>query len=139
MVNNAAVAYGARKVETASPAELVLMLYEGAIKFCNIAIGAIEKKDYEKANTNIQKARRIIVELQTTLDHKYKVAEDFDVIYDYIFKTLVRQRCHDRMRGYYGTYSKLYAGTGRIACTKKSGATGSVRAIKAADGTGRSR
>ena len=90
MVNNAAVAYGARKVETASPAELVLMLYEGAIKFCNIAIGAIEKKDYEKANTNIQKARRILVELQTTLDHKYKVAEDFDVIYDYIFKTLVQ-------------------------------------------------
>jgi len=90
MVNNAALAYGARKVETASPAELVLMLYEGAIKFCNIAMGAIEKKDYEKANTNIQKARRIIVELQTTLDHKYKVAEDFDVIYDYIFKTLVQ-------------------------------------------------
>lgn len=90
MVNNAALAYGARKVETASPAELVLMLYEGAIKFCNIAMGAIEKKDYEKANTNIQKARRIVVELQTTLDHKYKVAEDFDVIYDYIFKTLVQ-------------------------------------------------
>lgn len=90
MVNNAAVAYGARKVETASPAELVLMLYEGAIKFCNIAMGAIEKKDYEKANTNIQKARRIIVELQTTLDHKYKVAEDFDVIYDYLFHTLVQ-------------------------------------------------
>lgn len=90
MVNNAALAYGTRKVETASPAELVLMLYEGAIKFCNIAMGAIEKKDYEKANTNIQKARRIVVELQTTLDHKYKVAEDFDVIYDYIFKTLVQ-------------------------------------------------
>lgn len=90
MVNNAALAYGTRKVETASPAELVLMLYEGAIKFCNIATGAIEKKDYEKANTNIQKARRIVVELQTTLDHKYKVAEDFDVIYDYIFKTLVQ-------------------------------------------------
>lgn len=90
MVNNAALAYGARKVETASPAELVLMLYEGAIKFCNIAMGAIEKKDYEKANTNIQKARRIVVELKTTLDHKYKVAEDFDVIYDYLFHTLVQ-------------------------------------------------
>ena len=60
MVNNAALAYGARKVETASPAELVLMLYEGAIKFCNIAMGAIEKKDYEKATTNIQTARRIV-------------------------------------------------------------------------------
>ena len=89
MVRNAAQAYGARKVETASPAELTLMLYEGAIKFCNIAMGAIENKDYEKTNTNIQKARNIIVELQTTLDHKYKVAEDFDIIYDYIFRKLV--------------------------------------------------
>lgn len=89
MVKNAAQAYGARKVETASPAELTLMLYEGAIKFCNIAMGAIENKDYEKANINIQKARNIIVELQTTLDHKYKVAEDFDIIYDYIFRKLV--------------------------------------------------
>lgn len=90
MVNNAALAYGTRKVETATPAELTLMLYEGAIKFCNIAMSAIEKKDYEKANTNIQKARRIVVELQTTLDHKYKVAEDFDVIYGYIFRKLVQ-------------------------------------------------
>ncbi len=90
MINNAAQAYGARKIETATPAELTLMLYEGAIKFCNIAMGAIEKKDYGKANVNIQKARRIIVELQSTLDHKYKVAEDFDVIYDYIFHKLVQ-------------------------------------------------
>ena len=46
MVNNAALAYSTRKVETATPAELTLMLYEGAIKFCNIAMSAIEKKDY---------------------------------------------------------------------------------------------
>ena len=90
MINNAAQAYGARKVETATPAELTLMLYEGTIKFCNIAMGAIEKKDYEKANINIQKARKIIVELQTTLDHKYPVAKDFDRIYDYIFHKLVQ-------------------------------------------------
>ena len=90
MINNAAQAYGARKVETATPAELTLMLYEGTIKFCNIAMGAIEKKDDEKANINIQKARKISVELQTTLDHKYPVAEDFDRIYDYIFHKLVQ-------------------------------------------------
>ncbi|MBQ8982372.1 MAG: flagellar export chaperone FliS [Lachnospiraceae bacterium] len=89
MVRNAAQAYGARKVETASPAELVLMLYDGAIKFCNIAMAGIENKDYEKANINIQKARNIIVELQTTLDHRYAVAKDFDIVYDYIFNKLV--------------------------------------------------
>lgn len=89
MLNNAALAYNARKVETASPAELTLMLYEGAIKFCNIAVSAIERRDYEKANLNIQKARNIIVELQSTLDHKYQIAKEFDVIYDYIFHKLV--------------------------------------------------
>lgn len=89
MVKNAAQAYGSRKVETASPAELVLMLYEGAIKFCNIAMDGIEKKDYEKVNTNIKKARNIIVELQSTLDHKYEVSKDFDIVYTYIFNKLV--------------------------------------------------
>ena len=43
---NAYSADAKNKITTASPAELTLMLYDGAIKFCNIAIEAIEKKDY---------------------------------------------------------------------------------------------
>lgn len=89
MTYNAARAYGNNRVNTASPAELTLMLYEGAVKFCNIAIVALEKKDYETTNTNIQKCRNIIVELTTTLNHKYPVAEDFKRMYDYIFALLV--------------------------------------------------
>ena len=53
---------------TASPAELTLMLYEGAIKFCNIAEVAIEEKDVEKAHNNIRKVQNIIGYLQSTLD-----------------------------------------------------------------------
>ena len=48
MNNNMANAYQRNAIMTATPAELTLMLYEGAIKFCNIAIVAIEKKDIEK-------------------------------------------------------------------------------------------
>ena len=77
-------AYQKNKVLTATPAELVLMLYEGAIKFCNIGIVAIENKDYNKANTNIQKAERIVAELRGSLDMKYEVAKDFDQVYEYI-------------------------------------------------------
>ena len=44
MAYNAAKAYGNNKVNTASPAELTLMLYDGAVKFCNIAVDALEKK-----------------------------------------------------------------------------------------------
>lgn len=90
MAYNAAKAYGTSKITTASPAELTLMLYEGAVKFANIAMVALEKKDYETVNINIQKTRAIIVELMTTLNFKYPVAEDFKRMYDYIFGLLVQ-------------------------------------------------
>ena len=86
---NIAQEYNRNKILTASPAELTLMLYEGAIKFCNIAMIAIEKGDVMKAHTNIKKAENIIDEFQATLDHKYKVAEDFDNVYTYLRQRLV--------------------------------------------------
>ena len=86
--NNRYAAYQNSKIMTASPAELTLMLYDGAIKFCNIAIVAIEKKDIEKAHNNIIKVERIINEFQATLDHKYPVAKDFDNVYNYLKRRL---------------------------------------------------
>lgn len=88
MANNAAKAYGNNKINTASQAELTLMLYEGAVKFCNRAKDALEEKDYETVNINIQKCRNIIVELLSTLNHKYPVAKDFETLYNYIFALL---------------------------------------------------
>lgn len=76
--------YQNSKVMTASPAELTLMLYDGAIKFANIALSAIENNDIEKAHNNIRKADAIIEELQCTLNHKYPVADDFDKVYSYL-------------------------------------------------------
>ena len=82
--------YNNSKVLTASPAELTLMLYEGAIKFCNIAVVAIEKKEMQKAHTNIVKAEKIIDHLRITLDMKYPVAQDFERVYEYIGWRLVQ-------------------------------------------------
>jgi len=81
--------YNNSKILTASPAELTLMLYEGAIKFCNIAIMGIEQKDVEKAHTNIMKTERIINHLRVTLDMKYPVAQDFERIYVYLEQRLL--------------------------------------------------
>lgn len=86
---NAYAQYKNSKVLTASPAELTLMLYEGAIKFCNIAITAIEQKEVEKAHINIRKAQKIIEHLRVTLDMKYPVAKDFDNMYQYIDRRLL--------------------------------------------------
>lgn len=86
---NAYAKYNNSKVLTASPAELTLMLYDGAIKFCNIAIMGIEQNDIEKAHTNIRKVERIIEEFRSTLDRKYAVAEDFDRVYVYLLQRLL--------------------------------------------------
>lgn len=93
-VNNAYAQYNNNKVLTASPAELILLLYEGAIKFCNIAMMGIEEKNIQKAHDNIKKAQAIIEELQATLNHSYKVAEDFDNVYRYIYDLLVQANMH---------------------------------------------
>jgi flagellar secretion chaperone FliS len=85
---NAYAAYNRNKVLTASPAELTLMLYEGAIKFCNIAIMAIENKDVEKAHVNIIKTEKIIEEFLRTLDEKYPVYKDFENVYNYLMRRL---------------------------------------------------
>ena len=86
--NKAFAAYNNSKIMTALPAELTLMLYDGAIKCANIAIVAIEKHDIEKAHNNIMKTERIIIEFQSTLDHKYPVSKDFDAVYTYLIRRL---------------------------------------------------
>lgn len=81
--------YNNSKILTASPAELTLMLYEGAIKFCNIAIDAVEHQDVPRAHTNIVKVENIIDYLRQTLDMKYPVAKHFEKMYVYLNRRLI--------------------------------------------------
>ncbi len=81
--------YKNNKVNAASGPELTLMLYDGTIKFLNIAGVAIENKDIPKAHDNIMKTERIIDYLRNTLDMKYPVAQDFENMYSYIARRLV--------------------------------------------------
>ncbi len=82
--------YKNNRILTASPAELTLMLYEGAIKFGNIAITAMENNDPAKAHENIVKVENIIQNFRETLDKKYPVWQDFENIYIYLLR-----RCHE--------------------------------------------
>ena len=89
MAINVAAAYLDNKIKTATPAELTLMLYDGSIKFCNIAIMAIEENDNSKANTNIIKAQKIMLELRSSLDHEYEISKNLDLLYEYIYSELI--------------------------------------------------
>ena len=90
MATNPYAQYQNSKILTASPAELTLMLYDGAIKFGNIAIAAMKEKDVPKAHTNIIKVQRIITEFRSSLDRNYPVAQDFDNIYVYLLQRLLQ-------------------------------------------------
>lgn len=90
MVNNGYNQYMRSKILTASKPELTLMLYEGAIKFCNMAVMCIEKKDIQGAHTNITKTEAIIEEFLATLNYQYEVANDFKNVYEYVYDRLVQ-------------------------------------------------
>lgn len=90
MAYNAATAYQETKIQTASPMELTLMLYDGAVKFSNIALIGMEQNDIPKISNNIIKAEKIILKLRETLDFKYPVAKEFDKVYEIIYDCLVQ-------------------------------------------------
>ena len=94
LAKNGYAAYANNKIMTASKGELTLMLYEGAIKFCNLAIEAIDQKRIEDAHANIVRVERIIEEFQITLNHKYPVAKDFENVYNYIQALLREANMH---------------------------------------------
>ena len=81
--------YLENKVATASKEELTLMLYDGAIKFCNQAITALESREIEKSGGLIIRIQSIVREFQLTLDRKYEVTKNLDSLYEYIHRRLV--------------------------------------------------
>jgi flagellar secretion chaperone FliS len=88
-VNNPYQAYQQNSVNTASPGELTLMLYNGCLKFMKLARTAIEQKDIETKNENLLKAQKIIQELMVTLNMDVEVSKTMMVMYDYINRRLI--------------------------------------------------
>ena len=81
--------YKNNSIFTASKEELTLMLYDGALKFCNQAEIAIENSDAKKANELILRVQDIIQEFQITLDNKYEISHQLNDLYIYIHSRLV--------------------------------------------------
>ena len=88
-VNNPYSNYKQNAINTATPQELVLMLYDGCIKFINRAIIGIEDKNVEMANNNIIKAQNIVFELMISLDMDYEISKELELQYDFMHRTLI--------------------------------------------------
>ena len=78
--------YKKTAVNTASKEQILLMLYDGAIKFLHKAKLAFETKDIEQIHINLTKAERIITEFQSTLDMENggRFAEELYALYEYL-------------------------------------------------------
>jgi flagellar protein FliS len=76
-------------IMTASREELTLMLYDGAIKFCNQSLVALKKDDLEASTALIIRVEDIIREFQITLDHSYDISRQLNSLYDYMYRRLV--------------------------------------------------
>ncbi|MGF7429811.1 flagellar export chaperone FliS [Thermoanaerobacterium thermosaccharolyticum] len=81
--------YKRNSIMTASPEELVMMLYNGIIRFVNEAKQAIDDKNIERAHNSITRAQDIVLELMSTLDMKYDISKNLYSIYDYISRRLI--------------------------------------------------
>ena len=86
---NAAEAYKRQQILTATPEALTLMLYNGCLKFMSEGKDAIEAKQYEQANTALQKAQNIISEFRLTLNMEYDIAKQLMPLYNYTYDRLI--------------------------------------------------
>lgn len=86
---NAAEAYKRQQVLNAPPEQLTLMLYNGCLKFIDEGIRAVDEKNFENANTSLQKAQRIISEFRMTLNMDYDISHQLLPLYNYVYDRLI--------------------------------------------------
>jgi flagellar secretion chaperone FliS len=77
-------------VQTASPAQLLIMLCDGAIRFCKLTIDSMRLKNLEQANRNIGRVQEIISEFVITIDKESPFAEGLIRLYEYFSYQLIQ-------------------------------------------------
>lgn len=83
--------YQNMQISTSSPEKILLMLYDGAIKFTKMAADRMEKGDIAGKGLYISKAQAIVVELMNTLDHEIggEMAVRLEQLYMYLINEYV--------------------------------------------------
>ena len=80
--------YRQQGVMTASPGELIVMLYDGCIRQMKIAILTLTDGNDDAANTALLKCQAIVQELSRSLDRRYEISVELFRIYDYVEEVL---------------------------------------------------
>lgn len=83
MINSPYNKYKQSAIQTSTPAQLVVMLYDGAIRFIKTALQGMQQHDNEKTSTNLGKAQSIVSELMGTLNFDYEISKNLYSLYEY--------------------------------------------------------
>jgi flagellar protein FliS len=91
----AAQRYAKTKVFTATPEQLQLMLYDGGLRFAEMARAALLEKNYEQSFKNISRVQRIVMELTSTLRHDIapEICKNLAAIYAFVYRRLTEANC----------------------------------------------
>ncbi|MEK5146266.1 flagellar export chaperone FliS [Psychrobacillus sp. FSL K6-4615] len=87
--NNPYATYQHNSVNTSTPGELTLMLYNGCLKFIHQAKNSLENNNFQEMNLSSQKAQAIISELMLTLDTSYPVSQNMLSLYEFVNSRLI--------------------------------------------------
>jgi len=92
MVNVYSDNYLKNQIDTATKEQLLIMFYDGAIRFIARAAKSITENNHEQKTCCLNKASAIISELSATLDHKIgeEIAADLASLYDYMNRQLIK-------------------------------------------------
>jgi flagellar protein FliS len=92
MLPNPYQQYRATNVQTAGSVDLVVMLYQGAVRFIRLGLEAMEREDSKAAHDSLVRAQDIIVELLGSLNREAggQIANQLASVYDYCFRRLVQ-------------------------------------------------
>jgi flagellar protein FliS len=96
-MGNASAEYLRNAVLTATPEQLHLMLYDGAIRFTGQGIEGLRNKNWEKAFIGFSRAQKILLEMLNSLNYEVdqELCRRMAGLYNYIYRHLV-QACSER-------------------------------------------
>lgn len=82
--------YQRNHILTATPEQLLLMLYDGAIKFCKQALNATHNDELPQKLEGIRKTLAIVTEFSDSLNHEIggQIAADLDALYAFMIREL---------------------------------------------------
>lgn len=90
MVTSPYEKYRQSTVNTSTPAQLLTMLFDGAIRFVRAGVEGIEAEDIQKSNLNLGKAQTIVSELMSSLNPSYDISKSLYNLYEYINYLLIQ-------------------------------------------------